>query len=168
MRSSRCGARRSVLLGAVLTVGLLGIAPSAWAVPPTRFSDSDAGTFPIVNCGSFQVFDQSTLNLRGTEHYNSSGNPIRLDFHVWGTDRFFNPTNGKSFSGSFSQRASVDLVSGQEAVSGIAFRIVVPGSGAVLLDVGRVVFDPDNNVMFVAGPHQLLEGDVAEVCAALS
>lgn len=166
MRFSRYGARRSALVGALLIVSMFTGATSASAEPPTRFADSDSGSVPLLDCGTFQVFDQFTLNLRGTEYYDKDGNPIRLDFHVWGTDTLYNPTNGKSFSGTFSHRESIELESGDLRVSGIAFRIAVPGEGAVVLDVGRVVFD-SNGVVSVAGPHQLLAGDIEGVCAAL-
>jgi hypothetical protein len=45
----------------------------------------------------------------------------------------------------------------------------VPGSGAVFLDVGRVIFDFDEvRLVFLAGQHQFFEGDVEGLCAALS
>jgi hypothetical protein len=56
----------------------------------------------------------------------------------------------------------------QGANSGVAFRLVVPGAGAVFLDVGRTVLDRQGNVYFEAGPHQFLDGDFAGLCAALA
>jgi hypothetical protein len=54
------------------------------------------------------------------------------------------------------------------AENGIVFNFVVPGVGTVLMDVGRLVFDEVGNLLFEAGPHQLLEGDIDALCAALS
>lgn len=48
---------------------------------------------------------------------------------------------------------------------GPVFIFTVPGGGAVLLDVGRVTFDSDGNVVFEAGPHQQLADRVQRVRA---
>jgi hypothetical protein len=49
---------------------------------------------------------------------------------------------------------------------GPVFRFTAPGGGIVLLDAGRETFDSDGNVVFEAGKHQALHGDVAGFCAA--
>jgi hypothetical protein len=48
-------------------------------------------------------------------------------------------------------------------------RLTVPGSGAVFLDVGRIVTNQASTVItFQAGPHQFVDGDFAGLCAALA
>jgi hypothetical protein len=44
----------------------------------------------------------------------------------------------------------------------------VPGGGAVLLQAGRLVFDDAGDVVFEAGPHQVLSGDTDKLCEALA
>jgi hypothetical protein len=44
----------------------------------------------------------------------------------------------------------------------------VPGEGLVLLQAGRLEFDEAGNVVFVAGPHQVLEEDFDKLCEALA
>ena len=44
-------------------------------------------------------------------------------------------------SGSFPLSETVDVVENQVKVGGVIFRITVPGSGAVFLDVGRFIID---------------------------
>ena len=51
---------------------------------------------------------------------------------------------------------------------GLRFRVAFPGLGVVLLDAGRIVFDADGNVVFEAGPHQIVNEDFAEFCAAFA
>ena len=46
--------------------------------------------------------------------------------------------------------------------------LAVPGGGIVYLDTGTVTFDSENNIVFEAGPHQDLNGDVEAFCAALA
>ena len=63
----------------------------------------------------------------------------------------------------------MDVVEGQLKVGGVVFRITVPGSGAIFLDVGRFIIDlDDDSLVFLAGQHQFLEGDLDGLCAALS
>jgi hypothetical protein len=50
--------------------------------------------------------------------------------------------------------------------NGPVFVVTAPGSGVVLLDAGRVVFDRKGNILFEAGPKQELHGDVDAFCAA--
>jgi hypothetical protein len=63
----------------------------------------------------------------------------------------------------------VDATAQTDAVTGVIARLTVPGSGAVLLDVGRIVTNLETDeVTFQAGPHQLVEGDLADLCEALA
>lgn len=40
-------------------------------------------------------------------------------------------------------------------------------TGAVFLDVGRIVFERGAGIVFQAGPHQLFDGDFEALCAAM-
>lgn len=53
---------------------------------------------------------------------------------------------------------------------GVRTHILVPGSGTVVLDAGTLHYRfPDGFVFVAHGRHQLeLEGDIAELCAALA
>ncbi len=50
--------------------------------------------------------------------------------------------------------------------NGLVTKFTLPGGGVVLLDTGRVTFDREGNILFEAGPHQQLHGDVDAFCAA--
>jgi hypothetical protein len=45
-------------------------------------------------------------------------------------------------------------------------KFTVPGGGVVLLDTGRIVFDSEFNILFLAGPHQAANGEFDAFCAA--
>jgi hypothetical protein len=51
---------------------------------------------------------------------------------------------------------------------GEVFNFVIPGQGTVALDAGRYMFDSEGNLTFEAGHHQFLDGDLQELCQALS
>jgi hypothetical protein len=50
--------------------------------------------------------------------------------------------------------------------NGLVLKFTLPGSGVVLLDTGRLIFDSEGDIVFEAGPHQALHGDVEAFCAA--
>jgi len=52
---------------------------------------------------------------------------------------------------------------------GLTSRVNVPGNGHVLLDAGRFVIDLfTDDVVWQAGLHQHVNGEVDEICEALS
>jgi hypothetical protein len=51
---------------------------------------------------------------------------------------------------------------------GKVFNFVIPGRGTVALDAGRYMFDSEGNLIFEAGHHAFLDGDLKELCQALS
>lgn len=158
-------------IAAVLTVSglaVLGGAAGASAAKPVATSGSDSGNMMVADCGTFEVWDEYELFWSGYVHFDREGNPVRIVQHVWGSDRLYNSVTGKSFSGTINSGEIVDLVEGQAIQSGTIFRIVVPGSGAVFLDVGRYVFDFEDGLVFLKGRHQFFEGDFEGLCAALS
>lgn len=63
---------------------------------------------------------------------------------------------------SYNADGSVNTVT----LSGPVWKFTAPGGGIVYLDTGRVTFDSDGNIVFEAGPHQDLHGDVDAFCAA--
>ena len=161
--------KTGALLAAVAIAGatMLGLASGASAARPVETSGSDSGNEPIADCGTFEVWDDFELNWKGFEYYQD-GNLVRVVEHIWGVDRLYNPENGKSFSGSFNNGEVVDLVDGQVTENGVIFRITVPGSGAVFLDVGKFIIDFEDGLQFLAGRHDFFDGDLAGLCAVLA
>lgn len=52
--------------------------------------------------------------------------------------------------------------------TGLLFKLTVRGEGLVLHEAGKiVVLGPNRIIVFEAGPHPILEGNVGALCAAL-
>ncbi|HEU4897088.1 MAG TPA: hypothetical protein VFX88_05880, partial [Actinomycetota bacterium] len=98
--------------------------------------------------------------------YDAAGNPIRRQVHsnIEGTVS----ANGITLREIEHGQTFIDLVEGTDTEIGLLFRVLLPGGGTVIADVGRLVFDAEGNVIFEAGPHPALHGDFAALCAALS
>jgi hypothetical protein len=119
--------------------------------------------------GDFQVRDKFEFTFTAKEFYDKNGELIMVVEQIRGTDTFYSPETGKEFTSRFQNTEHIDATAQTDAVTGVIARLTVPGSGAVLLDVGRIVTNLETDeVTFQAGPHQLVEGDLAGLCEALA
>lgn len=168
---------RTMLVGLAAVGLMLGTATDASAGQPDKFAGSTTDNVMIADCGTFQVWDDSVINWRGIDRYDRDGDIVQTVIHYWGVDRLYSPETRKSFSGRFAQGSTIDWVKGidwteyqgVQALHGIVYRITVPGAGVVLLDVGRFDFHlATGDILFVAGRHQVLDGDFTKLCAALA
>jgi hypothetical protein len=164
---------RRVALTLLLLVALtlIGVSASfAQGNPPVVFDGPyhEQGSDVLFDCGSFDVVDHYDLYYSQMLRFDKSGNLVQIVEQVWGTDTLTNSVTGESYTGRFHNTVLIDPSTGIGANAGIIFRITVPGAGAVLLDVGRLVTDQQFNIYFEAGPHQFFNGDVAALCAALA
>jgi hypothetical protein len=152
---------------AVSGFAMWGGVAGASAGQPVPVFETVSGTAFVADCGTFEIWDEFELTSSGHLYLDKNGDPMRIVQHVWGSDRLYNPENGNSFSGTINAGEIVDLVGGQATESGQVFRIVVPGAGALFLDVGRFTIDFEDGLVFLKGRHQYFEGDFAALCAAL-
>lgn len=158
---------RLIVLG--LAVALAVLAPTAaLATPPETFRIPHADTFidegASAACGfdvRFEVSGIQTVQVL----FDAAGNPIRVQVHnnLDGTGS----ANGITLRELEHGQAFIDLVEGTDTEIGLLFRLLLPGGGTVIADVGRLVFDAEGNLSFEAGPHPALHGDFAALCAAL-
>jgi hypothetical protein len=170
--------RRIYALVTVLTVALAGsglLAPASLAVPPEVVFDEtfeDEFTIPEGEWCEFAIDVESTGRAIHRHYLNKKGEVVRHQTWIRGWDTATNPLSGKSLRGRFSFSDFVREHEGEFgpfAVNGLVFHFNAPGAGIVLIDAGRVVFDlAAEDVISVAGPHQVLEGDFDAFCAALS
>lgn len=162
---------RGFVLYASLAAALVALVltPGAGAVPPEKVViedlhieqvDSTSCDFPFL-----EVFDG---RVTITTFFDDEGNPTRLTFHLPFHGTLTNEATGESVSADQVLQLTVDLVEGTESDVGLRFRVTFPGLGVVLLDAGKIVFDADGNVVFEAGPHQVVNEDFAGFCAALA
>ncbi len=169
MRQRTRGLALSTSLAATLLALALALAAPVAAMPPERIVitdihieqvDSTSCDFPFL-----EVFDG---RVTITTYFDEEGNPTRLKFHLPFHGTLTNQATGESVSADQVLRVTVDLEDGTESDVGLRFRVAFPGLGVVLLDAGRIVFDADGNVVFEAGPHQVVNEDFGEFCAAFA
>jgi hypothetical protein len=154
------------ILPLLTAAALLALGSSAaWASPP----DKD------VVLGSFTFADTWTCpGLTITQHNEErdtvtvfSPTQVRVQRH--GVANL--SANGKTLTSNFSAQIFFDPTTTVEKVVGTVYNIQVPGRGLLLLDAGNVVYDYSTfplTILHLAGPHQQLSGDVAELCGYLA
>lgn len=104
-----------------------------------------------------------------TQFYDREGTLVREVLHIRFVGTATNDETGKTLPIT-GTRHLVFADDGTFTETGVLRHVTVSGEGIVLHESGRVVWPPEEGLapLFVAGPHQLSEGDVAAFCAALA
>jgi len=160
---------------AAVAFALLTLPVAVSAAPPVVETFHDEGSFSFAGpCpNGVTLVGTFTEDVRVTTFFDRAGNPVRLQIKVNASGEVTNPETGQSVENPAHTTVFVDLVEGTVAQVGLVFKATVPGVGVVFHDVGRVVFDAAGNLIFEAGPHDVLNtpGDHAvraNFCAALT
>jgi hypothetical protein len=159
---------RLAIAGVAATL-LLAIPSAASAQPPVResasFTDSD-----FIQCDGFQDQFTDFFDAKAATYFDSAGNPIRIIVHWEHHSNDTNSVTGLTLHehGHFTE--TDDLLTGTATITGNQEIMNRPGSGVVVQDVGRVVFDAAFNIVFFAGGRkhsEVLLGDQV-LCDALA
>jgi hypothetical protein len=156
---------------AAATVAAVGPLPASansteTSIVQVDVTDTISGTCP------FDIVEQQTGSFKVTDFFDENGNivktiltPIAGSFvTTWSANGITATSHGTPVvtitydrEGFFSSSTDV----------GVVFHFVVPGTGVVFAQTGRLVFE-EGGITFQAGQNQLVEGDTATLCAALS
>ena len=160
------------MFAAGLALGVSAVlvsSPPAGARPPVEEKGMFSGLEFITDCGDFEIWDDFETFWSGKMFLDAEGNPLRVVEHVWGSDTFVNTTSGESVTGTINSGEIVDFAESTANQNGTIGRITVPGVGLVFIDVGRYVFDFENNEFtFVKGRHDFIDEDYTRLCQVLA
>jgi hypothetical protein len=143
---------------------------SARAAAPLVETFHDEGSFEIGPCptSGITLIETYTEDDLIITFFDQAGNAVRVQVHIAYEGVVTNPETGQSVKDPAHATRFIDLTDGTHGPVGLYYSTTVPGVGVVFHDVGRLVRDADNNILFEAGPHDVLHGnDVALFCAAL-
>jgi L-asparaginase/Glu-tRNA(Gln) amidotransferase subunit D len=151
----------------------LAAAASAAATPPTHDETVVIPYAFSVDCGpygfAFSNVVEGTQTDRVQTFYDANGTPVKVVDHGQFTETDTNSVTRKVLGFSQSWIQTFDLVAGTRTVVGKEFVMTDAGKGIVIHDTGRTVFDAPDHVVFDAGHHQVLFGNIDELaCTALS
>jgi hypothetical protein len=158
---------RRWFLTLALIVLPLALAAPALAVPPTTvvFTVDNDSSVNTSLCGFPITFTQNGT-FKETTYYDSAGNPVKsilTNFNSRFTETA--SANGKTLVANFPAVNITSFPSGEFVTAGLRSAYHAPGAGLILLNAGRVVRDASGDVVFEAGQHQVLDGDVGAFCA---
>src|SRR5215207_8723626 len=151
--------KTSAVAGYAAAVALLAV-PAAYADQPT-FTHTQPITFDQFDTTScaFPFREVGDGFVSRTVFVDENGTPTRILTHFNIDGVAINEATGKTAQLQENLIVDSDLESGERTWSGIRIKATMPGGGALILDVGRVIFDASGEVIFEAGQHQLLHED---------
>jgi hypothetical protein len=153
---------------ALTMVLLLASNVSAAGKPVVIGPEHEEGEGFIGSCGGFDMVDHFSIDSTLRLFFDRAGNLVSGVESVQGVDTFVNSVTGASISGRFANSVLIDFTTGLGASAGIGFKLVVPGTGPVFMEIGRLISNRDGSIVtFQAGPSQFTDGDFAAVCQAL-
>jgi hypothetical protein len=126
----------------------------------------ESGPEPLAQCDTFTVLIQSDYILTTRLFFDEKGTLTQIEGSAHGTDTFSNSETGTAIEAPFHNNSLGDPQKPQRAFSGIILKVIVPGVGAILLEIGRLV-QQRGEVVFQAGP-QFTDGDLEALCTALA
>jgi hypothetical protein len=141
----------------------LAITPVKGRVLSDRFHDADTfvDEFLSDECGTEVTVSFDDRGMAKT-FFSSSGQRM-FTFFIVGSTTF--STADSSLTLSYAQQFR-DNLTGTNTIVGLPLKVVVNGQ-VYSLDVGRLVFDYDGNVLFDAGSHQFFNENL-DICALLA
>jgi len=164
----RVGCRTLVASTCALALGLV-VATGAGAAKPTKDGVAVIPYGFAADCGAFANVVQGQETFWAQTFFDRRGNPVSRVEHDAFAETDTNSVSGATLRFSGRTVTTYDLVVGTRTVVGKEFLMTDPGGGAVIHDVGRVVFDEPFHVSFEAGRHDVLHGNIDELaCRALA
>jgi hypothetical protein len=173
MRTNSARSYRLFALVLTILLSLAMVAPAS-ATPP----DFESVVLEVAQiheaasaaCG-FPIEMSVALTIKYSRHVLQNGTVIEIERLTDGTMGFTNLVTGASvtsvYAGPFIYQLEPDGAFSY-AHNGIYNIITLPGHGNLIMEIGRIVFDADNNIVFEAGKHPgFLGGDVQGLCIAL-
>ena len=165
-----------LLRASVVAAFIFGATSTALAAPPFKnYFSFDFTGFIVGDCGSFSVLNDAVGEGFYIEHFDKEGNTTHVNQHIkYSQSIYYNSEspNKVLFGGPGElENDRFDFTGDQAviAVSGVQFKVTVPGHGVIFHEVGRTIFDFfTGEILWQAGPNDFTEENVAALCAALT
>jgi hypothetical protein len=141
---------RVAAIGSLFTVVALASPASALAATRERV-EYDVIQNGTVVCDGFVDNFTDFYHVRETDIYDSEGTLVRVTYHIEHHSIDTNSVTGFSIYEHGHFLEVDDFVAGTYTVTGVQQLANRQGTGVVVQDTGRLVFDSDFNIVFFAG-----------------
>lgn len=164
--------RKLLVLAAVLAVALVAVSSAASNAPDVKEGHYAWSGVDSSLCG-FPLAVQGSVDLTTTTFFDSAGTPIRTQTLARAEGTYVGPTGLRA---RYDQvmNSTIDRRTAIQTVTGVTTRVIAPGVGVLLNDVGRLVLQtvPPPGVPIVlseSGQHPIwTPGAWDPVCAYLA
>jgi hypothetical protein len=136
-------------------------------------TDHVAGAY-LGSCSGFDILSDWDAEIQFNLHFDKDGNLVRQEtlYHLIGLSAYYNSVdpNLVLYGGpNETQNIHWDYVDGWLLSAGPVWRLVVPGYGPILMETGVWKVDLATwTITHSAGQNQVLDGDFASLCDALT
>jgi hypothetical protein len=158
---------KSLIVILFLVVVLLPLSV-VWAIPPVKtVYEHDVPAELIVDCGTFEILASSHYKETTTTYYDNEGNVKVVRAHWAITDGVLYSPQYPGIElpeGPDHVNWTIDPVTGNQRIAGMALHFNVPGYGIVALDAGTALLTETWEVIWERGPHMYFEGQMDVVC----
>ena len=152
----------------LMSIIALVLAPSVSAAQPIIFTFTNEYSFVRENLCDFPVQFDFVEHVRVIAHVDGDGNTTRVVIPVNFVGTLTNVETGKTVSDRGHFTIIRDVAAGTVTYVGLQYNLKVGGEQVAVRDIGRVVFDADGNVLFEAGPKDIVDGGRAAICPVLA
>jgi hypothetical protein len=137
--------------------------PYKETLPPAQFLG-----YPAADCGTFDVLADFTYVISYEVYFDKDGNWKKYveRIRTVGNSLWYNSANPEiSFLGGPGENeVQTWYPDGRYIVTGLSVKIVIPGSGPMILETGRTIFDTETwEILFQSGPSDIY-GDTTALC----
>jgi hypothetical protein len=138
--------------------------------PPLHqvFLNDPAFALPDIDCGTFTIRETSFSDrVDVITYFNAAGDPVRSRTHVEFHGVLTNLSTGETLRDHASFSDAFDFRDGTTTETGVVFHYKIPHQGLVA-DNGRIIFGPNDEVLFAAGSHDVTEQGLEAICPLLA
>jgi hypothetical protein len=123
-----------------------------------------------LDCGDFTGRLLGTFTDDITTFFDNTGSPIRERHHFQYRSTAANLSSGKTLKDHSNYIATVNLLTGEVEANGVVYNLKDKETGLRIKDIGRITFDPEGNVTFEAGRHDVdaFSDATPQYCAVLA
>lgn len=125
----------------------------------------------IGDCGSFNVLANSAARGHMKLWFDAEGNLTRLFLHANYDSVYYADSDPDSFlvTRGEVENDHIDFIDGTIAVTGLLYKLNIPGHGVVFHEAGRIVIDLETGeTVFEAGPSDFHDENLDALCSALA
>lgn len=136
-------------------------------LPPTCYTE-----VPTVACGDFQVLADWCEFGAVLVRFDSNGNAVQAVYH-WtvGNSIYYNSEDPTIMVEGRREHVQNRLLVQDNILygTGPAYRVIIPGEGAVMLGIGHWKYDYNTDELtWYGGPFEAFSGDVPAMCEVLA